>query len=516
MESSPPDRSRPEIEGIGIDPGDLLRLYFRHTKLIVAIFLGVMALATTLVYLIPPTYVSSAELLIARNEPDVSEGEYQRPVTALDRGELLATEAEILTSEGLVLRTLSDHAKLNAAPTEVDYVKLFLKYAFMPLKTLGLMYEGDDPLADRVRSLAKRLTVTEHVDANTLTVEFEHDSPDIAQKALQALIDTYLRFRIETLRRPELQEHFEERMGSTTDRIAEVEGQLLDIEEQSGLIRPDVELEHAVSHLAEMRNDLVDLRVDEKALRGRLEQIDAQQRGLERSTVIRRETGRNPAWEALTETVTNLERRKTLMGAVYREDSDPIRQVARELELMRELLSQTPEMIQTVEVVGPNEQLDALRGERDQSMIELATVGRRIEALTEAIEGSRDGLRGMSRWANAAARADAEMLAVSNTYQIYLNKREGARLAEMADKGEINVKMIKPPLRPDKPAMHRLIPIILAGIAGLALAFGLVTMIELLNGTVRSEHDVERALGVPVLAAVEAADEAADEEARAA
>ena len=41
-------------------------------------------------------------------------------------------------------------------------------------------------------------------------------------------------------------------------------------------------------------------------------------------------------------------------------------------------------------------------------------------------------------------------------------------------------------------------------------------MIELLNGTVRSEHDVERALGVPVLAAVEAADEAADEEARAA
>ncbi len=500
---------RDDIDGIGLDPGDVLRLYYRRKRLIAGIFAGILVVAAVLSYLVPPSYVSTAELLIARNEPDVSEGDYQRPVTALDRGELLATEAEILTSEGLVLRALSDNAKLSAAPTETDYVKIFMKYAFMPLKKLGLIYEGDDPLADRVRSLSKRIEVTEHVDANTLLIEFEHDSPEVAQRTLQALIESYLRFRIDTLRRPQLQAHFEERMAETDDRMAEIGGQLLDLELESGMIRPDVELDHAVAHLAEMRNDLVDLRVEQEALRGRLEQINALKLGKEKSIVIRRESGRNPAWSTLSESVTSIEKRLELMGAVYRDDSEPVTDLKTELALIRALMEKTPEMIPTVQVVGANEQLASLLSEEDRALIELATIERRLEALADAIEGSREDLRGMNRWATEVARTDAEMMAVTNTYRIYLGKREAAKLAETADKGEINVKVIKPALRPDKPTTHRLIPIVAAGIAGLALAFALVTFLELLNGTVRNERDVARALGVPVLASIEAVSEEA-------
>ncbi len=493
-----------DIEGLGLDAGDIVRLYARHAKLMAAIVLGLVLLVTLAVYLVPPSYVATAELLVARNEPDVSEGESERPVTALERGEALATEAEILTSEGLVRRCLQDHKRLNAAPTETDYVKLMLKYAIMPFKALGLIYEGDDPEADRVRNLLKRIDVSEHVDANTLDVRFEHDSPDVAQKALNALIETYLRFRIETLRDPELEAHYSERMEGLSKRIDEVEGRVLDVGRKSGMIQPDVEMSLAVTHLAELRNEVVDMEIERQAMLGKLDEIQRLMQGGEDSeSLLRRETGRNPAWLSLNETATNLERRYEVMKLTYQEGSEPLDAVSAELAQVRQLLSRTPEMITTTEVRGRDEAAISLESNYNDALAAVAGLDRRIDALHHEIDQSSRELREMNRWATQLERADAEMAAVSSSYQIYLKKREDALLSSIADRRQINVKVIQPAIRPDKPAMPRLIPIILSGIAGIALAIGLVTALELVNGTVRNERDVERTLGVPLLASFE-------------
>lgn len=491
-----------DVEGIGLDAGDIVRLYARHIKLMLGVVVGLVALVTLMVYLVPPSYVSTAELLIARNEPDVSEGDFQRPVTALERGEVLATEAEILTSEGLVLRCLQDFEKLNAAPVETDYIKLMLKYALVPFKRLGLLYEGDDPIADRIRGLAKRVDVTEHVDANTLKVQFTHDSPEVAQRALNALIDTYLRFRIETLRHPELQAHYEEQMAGASERVDEMQGQLLELGRESGLIDPEIEVGSAVTHLMEMRNRVVDMEVDRQATAARLEEVDRLLHGREEIRVIRSEDQRNPTWLSLNEALANLERRLQVMGATYQANSEPMQRVEAELLLLRDMLAQTPEMITTSETRALDPQVAELRGERDDALTMLAMIEGRQEALHQAIDQRSNELRTMSRWVSEAARVGAERMAVASTYQVFLNKREDARLASMADKSQINIKVIKPAQRPDKPSTHRLVPIILAGIAGLALALGLATVIELFNGTVRNERDIERSLGVPMLASI--------------
>jgi uncharacterized protein involved in exopolysaccharide biosynthesis len=492
-----------DIEGLGLDAGDIVRLYARHVKLMVGVVVGLVLLVTLAVYLAPPTYVATAELLVARNEPDVSEGAPERPVTALERGEALATEAEILTSEGLVRRCLQDHKRLSAAPTETDYVKLMLKYVIMPFKALGLIYEGDDPEADRVRNLVKRINVSEHVDANTLDLSFEHDSPDVAQKALGALIDTYLRFRIETLREPELEEHYEERMEGLSGRIDDVEGRVLEVGRKSGMIQPDIEMNLAVTHLAELRNEAIDLEIERQATLGRLDEIARLLDEQDSESVLRRESGRNPAWLSLHEAVTNLQRRYEVMKVTYKDGAEPLEAVATELEQVKALAARTPEMITTTEVRGRGEAVQSLVSDHNEVLALLAGLERRLAATQSEIEERSSDLREMNRWATELARADAEMAAVSGSYQVYLKKREDALLSSIADRRQINVKVIQPAIRPDKPSMPRLIPIILAGIAGIALAFGLATALELVNGTVRNERDVERTLGVPLLASLD-------------
>ncbi len=498
-----PSNSRPTAgdAGLGLDAGDILRIYFDRKRLIVAIVAAATLFTTLLTFVIPRTYVSSVELLVARNEPDVSDSDATRPLTALNRGEMLATEAQILTSSGLVARALEEHGDLDTAPTQVNLLSGALRYAALALRAVGLLDASDDPLAERIDNLAARIEVNDHVDANTLVVEYGHDSPDVAQAALSALIDTYLRFRIDTLRRPDLLARFEKRVAETRARMDELLEQLNRLRRESGMVDPEIERERAVSYLADLRERAKDLEIERHAQRARAAKLDSLIERSPPTIMIQNEKARNPDFTSVSRDVTNLESKRR--NSLYLEDAAPHGWTESRLEQSREQLDETEELVIRYEVEGPDPQYAALLDTRNELAIDVALIDDRARLVGQAIEAEQIRVLDLSGYADAMARIEEELSAVAGTHRIHLAKREAAMLAEAAERSEVNVKVIKAPNRPARPAVPRLVPIVIAALAAFACALGLATLQALVSDRLRGERDVWETIGVPVLGAIE-------------
>lgn len=69
--------------------------------------------------------------------------------------------------------------------------------------------------------------------------------------------------------------------------------------------------------------------------------------------------------------------------------------------------------------------------------------------------------------------------------------------------GSEDVKIMDAAQIPEKPVKPKiLLNIAVAGLLGLMLSFGLVFLLEYLDNTLKSEDDIEKVLGIPVLAAI--------------
>lgn len=82
-----------------------------------------------------------------------------------------------------------------------------------------------------------------------------------------------------------------------------------------------------------------------------------------------------------------------------------------------------------------------------------------------------------------------------------IGKEFSTIVVEIMDANNVSfVDIAEPPLEPSAP--KKLTTIVAAGVAALMLAIGIAVMVEMLNTTIRTAEDVEKALGLSVLARV--------------
>lgn len=82
-----------------------------------------------------------------------------------------------------------------------------------------------------------------------------------------------------------------------------------------------------------------------------------------------------------------------------------------------------------------------------------------------------------------------------------IGKEFSITVVEIMDANNVNfVDFAEPPLEPSAP--KKLLTIALAGLTALMLSIGIALLIEMLNTTIRTVEDVEKALGLTVLARI--------------
>jgi hypothetical protein len=88
--------------------------------------------------------------------------------------------------------------------------------------------------------------------------------------------------------------------------------------------------------------------------------------------------------------------------------------------------------------------------------------------------------------------------------ELFEKRAEEARISDAMNREKlVNVQVVQRPGLPLEPVDNRRATVLLALISGLAVSLGGAFGVEYLNRTLRFERDVERYLGLPVLAAIE-------------
>ncbi len=106
----------------------------------------------------------------------------------------------------------------------------------------------------------------------------------------------------------------------------------------------------------------------------------------------------------------------------------------------------------------------------------------------------------------ALERQEEQILIDQKNYKMFLSKYEQTSITNaMDEKGITNIRIVEPAYVPSRPVSgKRRLAVLASMIFGLLGGIGLAYLLELLGPTIDTKRDVEKYLGVPVLATVPA------------
>jgi capsular exopolysaccharide synthesis family protein len=460
--------------GAGDELRNVLVLLRRHWVLILAVVLASTAVAAVRTYRLQPVYAASARLQLAKEAPDPTYAKYMTYWEGIQQ-EYLNTQIAIMQSHPLALHAIEAHPQL-ARELELDLTERAGPGA------------GAVTADDLAWSLLGGISARPVKDTYLVDVSYESTDPTRCARYANAVAEAYI-------------SQLDELRGQKT-RLAEEK-----IAEQAELLYGKLERsERELREFLEKSSPLFD----------RHEELLASRIGANDQSLAHVENRRNRL-EAELETISRIQELGKPIDIAPSIVQNPI------VKSLREELTQVE-----IEIAGSAQRygddwpaVKLARTRRDQLKL---LMREEIDRIREGLEVERDQLvaeeRGLRQRSRQLDEESRELARQSHVYQnlnseVEANRRFydefATRLKELSHYSQVsinNVRMIDRAagavrVRPD----HRR-NIALGALFGLAVAVGLVLLIERLADRIRTPNEAMRALQLPVLSVVPALEDA--------
>jgi len=437
----------------------------RHLLLIVLVTAAGGAAAALYTYRLPPVYSASARIQLAKEPPDPTTARYVTYWEGIQK-EYLNTQIVVLESAPLAKQTLEDHPEI-ARELEADLVG-----------EAG----GDDLRVDWLAgAFSRSVSVSQVRDTYLVDVTYSSDDPDRCAPFANALAETYM-------------DALGQQRGRKTRLVAEKIGEQAELLYDK-LSRSEQELREFLASSApffERHEELLVQRITAnqeslKAIQDERLRLDAELEAIERVIELGRPIESAPAI-AEDEIVRSLRGALTEVELEIATDARhgdewPAMKAARSRRDRLKLLLQ--DRIATVRA--------QLQAQRDRGVAEERGLLARARQLNEE---SRE----LSKRSHLYASLQAEVDSNRRLYEEFANRLK--ELTAWEDVVLSNVRVVEPArgARRVGPDHRRHIGMGLA--LGLAVAAGLVLLLERLADKLRTSREASRSLALPVLGVV--------------
>lgn len=476
---------------------DVLNVVFLHKFSVAAVWFGVVAAVVALSFLAQEVFVSEAKLLIRVGRENISlDPSVSGPIVGMQqsRENEIKSELAILTS-----RYLADQVVATAGAENL----------------LGPPSEKSapaDPAA--LQALAANrvmagLTVVAEKGTNIINVSFDAHSPEAARNLLDTLLQRYLERHIELHSGQASLEFFEDQTKKLEEELKlreealkafQTEHNIGDLDEHLRVLLEQEKELYLAQHVGEFDNSPA-LAAGAKA------KVDALAKATEdgpKTVEISRTTGlTNYAADSLKGRLAELRLREADLTARFPDDYRPLVEIRDQIKSLDEALA-AEEKTHTSVTTGIDAKQQALELALIQEEANLQAHMARQEILAEEQKKKNDeyaqliALRlELDALERAVEVADAE-------YREYRENLQRARISSALDADKVsNVSVVQPatlPLHPARP--NKRLNLAFGIVLGLALGLGWAFTINYFDDSLKTNEDIERRLGVPVLAAV--------------
>jgi uncharacterized protein involved in exopolysaccharide biosynthesis len=209
-------------------------------------------------------------------------------------------------------------------------------------------------------------------------------------------------------------------------------------------------------------------------------------------------------FEQIQQGIVTLELQRDALLQEFTPDNRQVRDVETQIELAKVRLTEVSEEVGDVNRSEANPVRRALREDLLRAEAELEAARARLVSLRAQRASLARESSDLSAKSFDVDRLRRETRAAGEAYWLYSKKHEEARLSEAMDRRNlVDVSVAQPAKRPIEPiepkiARNLVLGVILGAVGGLGLALGAGA----LDHTFTTGQDVERRLGIPLLASI--------------
>jgi polysaccharide biosynthesis transport protein len=419
-----------------------------RSRLGMAIFFGVLALAAVWLLLRAPTYVARAPVLVdVRTDPTGS-----TPVQGMVSPSYIATQVDVVKSRAVAERA----AKLLPANQE-------------PMLRLKAEAKGS-PSAEEaiIGTLQAGLQVTPARESNIIQIGWSGRSPQEAARVANAFAEAYMDTNVDLKTKPAKQytAWFDQQMQQARERLQAAQAKLSAFQQKSGLISTSAQNDFEQQRLTELNTQLL-------AAQGH------------RTSPVATTFGEGPEVSNLRGEVSRLQAKVDEASQTLGPNHPKMIQMNAELRSMQSRLAEASS--RAGQVVAGAGQASAARVRELQAQIE----EQKARVLSVARDrGNFDVLQ-------------QEVTAAQKAFDRVAADAAQSRLQSVSTQGNVVfLGAASAPLQPSGPS--RTVLLAFSAVCGLILALMGSLLAEIANRRVRSREDLESITGLPILGMVPA------------
>ena len=439
-------------------------------------------------------YESQMKILVHRDrvDPVVTGGQTHPEVRPDFSEEELNSEIELLRSDDVLHKVV---LALGLQRTTAEPIWYYLPQ----FRTVD---SEDVRIAKAVMGLAKHLDISLPKKHAVITVRYQAGSPKLAAEVLTALSRFYLDKHASVHRPPGQSRFFEQQADRYRRELSNAEESLTRFSRAGGTVAGQVELDNAVKQLADARlaHRQTVTAIEETEKRITALQVQMNSTPSRMTTAVH--TADNPhLMMQLKTTLLNLELRRSEMLKKFQPTYREVQELDRQIADTRAAIAAAENKPPRDETTDRDPTYEWLRSELAKAQAELTSLHARASSLAQTIAQNWAETRKIQASTFRQGDLAREAKALEDSYQLYLRKRDEARISDDLDRIKLlNVSILE---KPSVPALPKRSPwvVLSAGLVGaVVLSVGTAILSEHLDDSLRTPGAIQQTLNVPVLA----------------
>jgi uncharacterized protein involved in exopolysaccharide biosynthesis len=469
---------------------DILHVLFKRKRFIAAVFLAIALPGLLATLSRKPRFVATAKVMIStqRTDPTVQPTD----LTRLD---------QIQLNESLVNSEV--HVMLSR-----DLLEQVVRSLALSGDGTGLVPAQARPatFGQQVLGMTQNLSVTPIKASNVIQVDYRSSDASYAARVVNRVVDEYLAYHASVHGSKGLPRFYDEQQRVLELRLRKAEDALAAFASEQGVVSPKDEILSTVRAVAEVGSMLREINTSisgtEERIRTIREQIASQPEVVKRSQFLEV----NPV---ITQLSTQLVDRQVDRVMLLRKYTDKDRHVRDNSEEIAELKAQIESELRERPTIIAHQlfRVNPLREDRLRVLLDLESSLKEMRArqvmLEEEMSRSNRRLVSLQQKSIEFDRLEQEVRSRRETFELYVKREQEARISQAMDEQKlVNVDVVQRPALPLPRTDTQRVSVALLIIAGLVLGVGGAFAREYMSRSLRSEYDVGRHLGLPLLASI--------------
>ncbi|MGA8366772.1 MAG: GumC family protein [Candidatus Acidiferrales bacterium] len=479
---------------------DAVAPVFRKRRLASLIFVGIFLGAVLGGLLVPRKYEAEMKILVNRDRvdavvtPDPDAPVAAAPVAVVSE-EDMNSEVELLRSRDVLEKVALACGLDSKRETAWDRIGDVMR---------GTKPTGERRLARSVETLERQLVIEPLKKTTLIRVAYASSDPQLSARVLETLATFYQEKHAAVHRPAGTFDFFDQQTTRYLGELQAAEARLEQFDGEEGVVSPAAEKQLALEQVSQFEAELQQDQANAYGAERRAQALEAEAAALpQRQTTQTTEQDNGELLAQLKNTLLSLELKRSEMLAKYAPSYPPVQQVEAQITEARNAVAQAEDSpLQEVTTDRAPAQ-DWMATELAKAEADRAGFEAQAAATARVVRHYEETARQLDEKGAAQDDLVRQVKTAEDNYQLYLGKREEARISDALDsKRIVNVSVAEAATVPVFPTLQLgwllLGGFFTAGIASVGAAYAA----DRLDPSFRTPQELGEYLNVQVLAAI--------------